>query len=52
MVRKLFPIYLDESEKKYLKKKAEKEKRKLSDFMRCELLKDKKIAGWNKNERN
>lgn len=39
-------IRFDEDELEYLEKKAKKHKRKLSDFMRCELLKDKG-AGWN-----
>lgn len=41
------PIRFSKEEDEYLKKKAEKQKRKLSDFMRCELLKDKG-EGWKK----
>jgi hypothetical protein len=41
-------IRFDEEELEYLEKKSKKAKRKLSDFMRCELLKDKNIGGWNK----
>lgn len=39
---------VDEEEKKHLEAKAKQEKRKLSDFMRCELLKDKNYERWNK----
>ena len=38
-------IRFDEDEIDYLEEKAKKRKRKLSDFMRCELLKDKG-TGW------
>ena len=40
-------IRFDADEVSYLEKKAKKDKRKLSDFMRCELLKDKG-QGWKK----
>lgn len=43
-------IRFSDDEVDYLEKKARKERRKLSDFMRCELLKDKDIKGWNKRK--
>ena len=39
-------IRFADDEVEYLEKKAKKQKRKLSDFMRCELLKDKELKGW------
>ena len=43
-------IRFDNEEIDYLEKKSQKANRKLSDFMRCELLKDKNLKGWtNKN---
>lgn len=45
---KVVGIRLDEDEYSLLKKQAEADRRKLSDFMRCQLLKDKNISGWNK----
>lgn len=40
-------IRFSEDEINHLDRKAKQEKRKLSDYMRCELLKDKGV-GWKK----
>jgi len=45
-ILKAIRFYDEEAE--YLEEKAKKSKRKLSDFMRCDLLRDKDINGWNK----
>lgn len=45
---KIKAIRFSDDEVEYLEEKAREAKRKLSDFMRCELLKDKDITGWNK----
>lgn len=42
-------IRFEQDEVEYLEKKAQKEKRKLSDSMRCELLKDKGYGWKTKN---
>lgn len=39
------PIRFSSEEVDYLENQAKQKKRKLSDFMRCELLKDKG-SGW------
>ena len=44
-------IRFAEDDIKYLEEKAKRERRKLSDSMRCELLRDKDITGWNKNKK-
>lgn len=44
-------IRFAEDDIKYLEEKAKRERRKLSDSMRCELLRDKEITGWNKNKK-
>ncbi len=40
-------IRFEEDEVEYLEAQAKKDKRKLSDFMRCDLLRDKGV-GWGK----